>query len=566
MNNSTPIHRSTILLLTVCVSILLLFTDGFWADMDCFRRWADHLALYGYDGFTGNYPPIYVHWLWLVGKLYALTGTPIEVSFFFKLFIILPGIVAHLGLLRLVWWYSDRYSLNTSAKNILLIVTAVNPAFLLNGPIWAQVDLLPMVLIVGALICSVEKIHLKWVPTLFFAALLTKFQMILFLPLFGALFFKEIKSYSIGLLYTIPVVGLLLLPYLVTSSLDQMINHAFLGNTSLFPYVTLNAANFWMLFKGNIVLDSVEVLPGLSAKHFGMLTFTLFSLGVFVKTLLSKSKVELLVMASFLPFAFFTTLTQMHERYLFAAVPVLLVWSIHNRKVIPLYIVATVVTFLNILLVLPVSGDKFWPMLSLVSVLLFVVLAVAVFIPSLNEKALQLYRKGIARFDLVPEALLLIVFIMLAAVGYKVTMNRVAHHDLPENGIYLSELPVSYTGPIDSLKVNHHAKRGTLRMDGKIHLYGLGTIASGRAVVQIPQGTTRFTAKVGFDDSSNEPKGIIRVYGDTTQLWQSELLSGAGAHQELSISVDGYDSLILVTENMSCDTCAMVDWAYPVFE
>jgi Gpi18-like mannosyltransferase len=116
----------------------LLFWDGngdigYWVD------WAKQLANNGYNKFDGNYPPIYIHWLYVVAQIYTYLELPIENNLLIKYLSQLPILLAHLVLIALVYKLLRKYSTNSSHFHIAMLLTALNPAILFNGPIWGQV-------------------------------------------------------------------------------------------------------------------------------------------------------------------------------------------------------------------------------------------------------------------------------------------------------------------------------------------------------------------------------------------------------------------------------------------
>jgi len=59
------------------------------------------------------------------------------------------------------------------------------------------------------------------------------------------------------------------------------------------------------------------------------------------------------------------------------------------------------------------------------------------------------------------------------------------------------------------------------------------------------------------------PQAIFRMYGDGNLLWESELLSGPGKHQEFQCDVRGVDVLTLVAESESPASISNFAWGDP---
>ena len=155
--------------------------QGYWAD------WVQKLANGGFEKFNGNYPPLYVFWLWVVSKIYVLTEIPIDKTFMLKFLCLWPIYFSHLGLVDITTRLVSKSKLDPVKINLIIALVALNPALLLDGPIWGQVDLFPCVFGVAALYCINFRNKIKYASMFFALALLAKFQMILLLPVFGGI-------------------------------------------------------------------------------------------------------------------------------------------------------------------------------------------------------------------------------------------------------------------------------------------------------------------------------------------------------------------------------------------
>ena len=145
------------LVLVVIANFSLLFLKGYSQDLGYWQDWVRQLSSNGYDGFNGNYPPLYVHWLYLVGKIYTLSGIPLEHNDFLKFLTQLPVTIFHCLLTLLVFSQLKRFNASRAFLHTMMLLTVLNPAILVNGPIWGQVDLVPAVMVFGALLLAVEE-------------------------------------------------------------------------------------------------------------------------------------------------------------------------------------------------------------------------------------------------------------------------------------------------------------------------------------------------------------------------------------------------------------------------
>jgi hypothetical protein len=126
---------------------------------------------------------------------------------------------------------------------------------------------------------------------------------------------------------------------------------------NLFPYVSLNARNFWMLIVENPrFLDDSSLLGFLPYKTWGLILFSVSSLCVIIPLVMvlfkqkinDKAKVQMVLLSSLLAcFYFFYFNTQMHERYIHYAFPFVMYYSF-RYKALGLYLVFSIASFLNL--------------------------------------------------------------------------------------------------------------------------------------------------------------------------------------------------------------------------
>ena len=167
--------------------------QGYWAG------WVQQLMDRGFGGFSGNYPPLYVLWLWVVAKVHSLFGVAVGKTFFLKFICLWPVFFAHLFLVDWLCRLVGRFSYPQWKKHLLIAFVALNPALLLDGPVWGQVDLFPVVIAALAIYCVYRPRYIFLASMLYVLALLSKFQMIAFLPIFGGLFIRNWKTSWKGL-------------------------------------------------------------------------------------------------------------------------------------------------------------------------------------------------------------------------------------------------------------------------------------------------------------------------------------------------------------------------------
>ena len=89
-------------LLVILLNFVMLHGIGFASDLTFWRHWISDLQ-HGVAYFTGNYPPLYVLWLRVVGWIYQVTGLNMDLEYELKQFCLFPVILAHISLAHFVW-------------------------------------------------------------------------------------------------------------------------------------------------------------------------------------------------------------------------------------------------------------------------------------------------------------------------------------------------------------------------------------------------------------------------------------------------------------------------------
>ena len=137
-----------------------------------------------------------------------------------------PIYFAHLGLVDITSRLVTKSRLEPAKANLVLALIALNPALLLDGPIWGQVDLFPCIFGVAALYCINFRNKLRYAAMFFALALLAKFQMILLLPVFGGIFIRRYKASWRGLPVMLVAIALVFLPFIIIE-IDILIKKCF---------------------------------------------------------------------------------------------------------------------------------------------------------------------------------------------------------------------------------------------------------------------------------------------------------------------------------------------------
>ncbi|MQA02245.1 MAG: hypothetical protein GEV07_05785 [Streptosporangiales bacterium] len=126
----------------------------------------------------------------------------------------------------------------------------------------------------------------------------------------------------------------------------------------------------------------------------------------------------------------------------------------------------------------------------------------------------------------------------------------------PDKDVYVSDLDFSWAtngyGPIERDAANGQLRPGDggpIRLDGKTYEKGIGTNARSVVGVHLGGKCTRFTAVVGIDDVRGGAGSVqFRVLGDGRVLYESPVLTGSSAAEQVSVDVTGIEQLDLVAD------------------
>ncbi len=580
--NNRVLH--SYIILTITANFLLLFLKGYSQDLGYWQDWVRQLSTTGYDGFNGNYPPFYIHWLYIVGQFYNAVEIPLEHNNYLKFLTQLPVAAFHCLLIILVHSQLQRFHSSRHFVHIILLFTAINPAILVNGPVWGQVDLIPATLAFGALLLTTYQRYVYLAIPVFALSLLTKFQMIAFAPVFGFLFFRNIEKNILGIFIAVLVGAVVFMPSILAGHFWQSFSQAYIDTLGQYPMTTFNAANIWILLTGNVAPDSI-ILFGVTAdsalatiftaKYFGMLLFSLTALAVFFQSIhfLIKngsriSDRQLLSQAFFsatiCALAFFALLPAMHERYLFPAVVMALAYSTVTQRKLLYPIVISLLCSLNMLIILEINGSDIWFGLAWGTMAL---LLLAVTDLLINGKALQWLKKA-ALFTLNIPVVSLWFFILTTVLMTKFFFDRLHIHEfeLAENQTFLTALPlIDAKQDHGTMALNRSFDGNYLSIANRRYAQGIGTHASSDIQYQLPPDAAEFSFIAALDDEVGTSDVQFSVWGDDKLLWESAPIFGYERTIPVTtLDVRGVQKLTLKVAPLKDDKWDHANWVNTV--
>lgn len=335
------------LLLLTATALRLNFAPHYAHDYDqgIFLQWTHAITEHGiaavYRTSATNYPPVTLALFGITGEVLSAAGSDLStlnptahraaLKTFAVIFDLLTvGAVYVLVGRRCGWWWAL----------IPAAALAFNPVAIINSSLWGQVD--PVfafwsVLAVGAL--AVDRPRTAWVW--FALAILSKIQPLVTLPLLvgGTLTLHREPERSLlqtllawrswrRLLSGVGICGAIFaavyLPFYLNSGGIVFRGYLHAGNS--FGGLSFNAYNLWYAATESAarVIPHSEslILPVLTAYQTGLILLGLVALVIGIIAVTDPRRNDWLL-AGLLSFALFMLPTQMHERHLYAAVPLL---------------------------------------------------------------------------------------------------------------------------------------------------------------------------------------------------------------------------------------------------
>lgn len=243
--------------------ILAVTIPGYQVDIGCFSAWSLRMASLGPADFYSpdyfcDYPPGAMLLLWPVGWLLRICQNASIDLLIVKL---LPILFDFMGATVLFAFARKKTSFFTSA--VLFAFCLLNPASLVNGAAWGQIDsVLTFLIAVTAIWAMEQRWHLA-IP-MFIIAALVKPQALLFAPIGGMMLLfclfkanaKErkitLKKVLLGISGALIAAAVVIIPFSIHQEKPLGWLFALYGETlSSYAYATLNTANLYYLIGAN---------------------------------------------------------------------------------------------------------------------------------------------------------------------------------------------------------------------------------------------------------------------------------------------------------------------------
>lgn len=345
---------AVLLVAGLVIRLAVLDAKGHYGDAVVIGRWADNMARYGPWDFyrhDGALYPALLYAYWPIGVLLDGAAQARAIKGISIPFDLVIGVVAYLLARRMV---------GPVRALVAPAVYLFNPAVLLAGPVWGQVDAAGTLAYLFALVALAGR-RFALAGACGVLALLIKPQFgLVLLPIAVVAIMRWRETRSVSPLVR-PVVGGLV-AYAVVALPLRMSPLTYLGRVvgagSFKEMSSANAANIWGLLIGYKHPDGDLLYVG------GILL--LLGLTAALLPLLRRQDLWMvLAVGAFVVFAFYFLPTRVHERYLFPAMAVLAPLAAANWSVFAAYLVMTAAFAASMLYALvDTTPFTFWPWLE----------------------------------------------------------------------------------------------------------------------------------------------------------------------------------------------------------
>jgi hypothetical protein len=365
-----------VLLLALACNLALAPTPGFVGDLGIYMLWAWKLTTGGlHTAYLPhplvepiNYLPLIPYLFSFVGSLYQrlfASGFPLplaQTTLLFYSMMKLPMIAANLATGGIIFAFLRR---RTSQRVALLSMTVYlfNPAILFDSAYGGQADAIHSLFAVLAVVLILEKrVVGAWLSIAL--AALSKPQGALFLPLILFLTWRQLGTRAVlkGLITAGVTVILIFSPFFFRGTGDSLVGYLLsighLDIPGLPAYTTMGAHNlWWVLGLGAEVGDTAGPLSQLPAfgtlitpRTIGLtLLGLLYTLGLW-RLWRGRDETAVPVVAAFLGFACYMSLTQVHETYAFSVLPFLALALYTQRRWRMIYVILSLTFLANMCL------------------------------------------------------------------------------------------------------------------------------------------------------------------------------------------------------------------------
>ena len=349
------------------IRLALLPGAGLSGDLDQFVGWVHHIAtkgmttLYsGTDAGPVTFGPVMAYIWSLLAAIQPAFATAIDSSDpGIRMLMKAPASIADFGLAGL-----SAYALRDRPRWAVVAVAAIllHPAVFYVSSWWGQYESIFVLSALAAVVAAVNGRN-GVAAALVAVSLMTKPQAIPFLLPFAASFWATggwrdlLRAALIGL----AVIAVLWLPFLATGGPAGYLRNLGTYQGEIFNVLSLRAWNPWWLLQeaaagGDFIRDDIAFAGPFTLRHIGYLVTAVLSIAIawsIVRDARPRTFIVGLVASVLVVFTF---MTQMHERYAYAALP-LLTLALPDTRLRWLWLAFSVIFTLNLLAAVPPTAE-----------------------------------------------------------------------------------------------------------------------------------------------------------------------------------------------------------------
>ena len=369
VNNNKKMKDSLFYTLLIAITALFIKYTGaiFYyerGDMGAFITWMKNLNANGCAGFYTKYglcyPPLHIFLVYFAGIISKFFNLA-DFSLVQILLIKSPALIC--DVLTCIFMYKiGKQHLSDKAGVILCLLYALNPAVFFNSGVWGQMDsIYTLCIIIMCYMISEEKLMIAYFA--FAAAILFKYQGIIFAPVIicGILDQVILKDFNLKKFFKHFFVGLSAILTMIICHLPFIFGNGNAANNAgtitasygealtAFRYASVNAYNFWAMLGLNWHTQEDRFLT-LTYNNWGTIAILIIVvIAICTSFKNKKSRTKYYSVAAFIISAMFLFSVRMHERYLFPAIPLILIAYIVKPSILLLisYSGLTLMNFYN---------------------------------------------------------------------------------------------------------------------------------------------------------------------------------------------------------------------------
>lgn len=358
---------TVVLLAGSAIRVVLLPTEGLRGDLDQFVGWVHHIATEGLGSLYGgtdagpvSFGPVMAYVWWLLAAIQPAFVTTIDSADpGIRMLMKVPASAADLGLALVAV-----FALRGRARWAILAAAAIvlHPAVIYVSAWWGQYESIFVLWGLAAVVAAARGRN-GVAAALVALALMTKPQAVAFIVPFAAWFWATggPREVARAALIGLAVMVLLWLPFLARGGPLDYVRGLGRYQAETFNVLSLRAWNPWWIVQeaaagGAFIRDDVAFLGPVTLRYVGYIAAGALS-AVIAWAILRDPRPRTLTLglvASVL--VVFTFMTQIHERYAYAAL-VLLVVCLPERRARWLFVGLSVAFTLNLVAAIPPSPE-----------------------------------------------------------------------------------------------------------------------------------------------------------------------------------------------------------------